>query len=369
MTQKTKDRLKRVGMVSAPIAAGVGTYLLSRTPFKSLSKRVYGKHLEPAYVAKKFVKTKKGDNAPMPKLHGFTRIISKKENLKSQMAALKKMKPGKHLNMGIMSEDYIKTPTRKGLHETTMIKDPHAKTILDKEEYGKKLHGLGMGAKTHVLSPELAEKLRSNPQRYAHTLKKHLGGDFFIKPKKEFSDLETSLGAGEYITPKTKWNEDKVIRFLDKPHQYVIQDKLPIKKEYRVTVLDGKILNILPRYNYNHWRYGGSGKMLNWKLHKQMEPLVKKHYKTMLPKDKITPMSMDIALTHQSGKPKLHIIESNLGVSGGQLEHPAIARKVYKEISGRETKPVAALKGVGAAGLTGLIEKKVSDHGKKEKRR
>lgn len=217
-------------------------------------------------------------------------------------------------------------------------------------------------------------------QALQRALQKKRPGGYIIKPR-------TAAGTGEIIqgtddltqllrdpSRRGEWTRD----MLQNPQHYVVQERIPIATErrlpfvgrkhhpgkaelpveYRVHVVGGRIVPeaISRRYGtvggLNPLKTRREKQELIRQLQPQLEQLPEKARSGML-------MGMDVART-QGGK--YRVIESNpMGGQSGFLQPdithaPTLSpHKVYKAVTGRESKPLAAAKALAGGGAAARL--------------
>lgn len=371
--------------LAAAAATGVGAYAALRHPSKSsVIYKAFGKHLEPViqrapYGVKRLLPESGAERfawnqwKQLPtdwnkelKAHPG-RIKDKGEFMDAARAKSTHMvDPDKEMYMGMEMSDLKHTPNFKpGTNLALLTTDPTAKKVLDKYEHQRALEHTGFGIKTDLVHEPEKIKNMSNDEIKAHFHKKY-GDNWILKPRDDAAThLGGSLGPQTIIHSGTRSNKrwDLVRKHA---HEYIRQEKLNIHDEYRATIAGDKVISVVPRWDYGLGWTIPKTKFMHPKLHKDIEAAVKAHHQALGISHK-TPMvaGMDFAAVKDANGNISHkIVETNLGINGGELDYPYQNTMLYKHMTGRHTKPVAAAAaatagiGVGAATAIALKPKK-----------
>lgn len=360
------SKLKKGLRIGASVAAGVGAVALTASALRKrpgLIKKVYGKDLKPRMLIKgdrtsEITKVRKVGWSPFkPKMvgqHGEKVRLKKSEiGLLHGFDTYGKVK-------GKGKELYLSPPGQKSLNQAE-----------DKLIYGKKMYQQGVGAKTWKLSAQDAAKIkrmRKDSSTINFLNKKYGKGKFIFKPRTDFEkDLPATIGKASLVHSGTKSKMTGLLR--KNPERFIGQEKLKIKKEYRIRTLNGKVVAIVPRYpgknvlkveknlNLIEKNKGGMGLVpLSTKTGKgkKIKKFIKKNPQSFDlggSGKRINTMAFDVAEI-KGKKPSYKVIEANV-ITGDDLDNPYISGKLYKKLTGKASGTEKTIKLTGAAGLAG----------------
>lgn len=370
IAKKKKSKLKKALTVGGSALAGVGAAALGVSAFRK----------KPGAIYKAFGKKL------TPRMWHFSEEGSKKVTIKEPLErwAMKgwKPKPGGEIGEGIGDLKKGEVGFAHGIGEsllerqkTPYINNPSkilTEDILDKYKYGKELHKKGLGAKTWRLPMKDVDTIydKRKPGNVIKFLdKKHGKGKYIYKPRMDdWDDLGATGGTNSLI--RSEGTKKKNLKaFKQEAHNFIGQEKLDIKKEYRVRTVNGKMIAALDRYpsktsqNILH-RTGllkkdkmGIGvipKQTMFGEGRALRKFVEKNQKSFNPgggKGKVNTVGFDVAsVKGKGGKREFKIIEAN-PYSGADLNNPYVSSKVLKELTGEATKGEKIIKGTAAAGL------------------
>lgn len=262
------------------------------------------------------------------------------------------------------------------------ISAPGQKAIIeseDKYKYGKKLHKAGVGAKTWKLEKGDIKKLKGmkRDEDAVNYLDKKYGKDKFIfKPRDDSGvKLPATMGTNSLVHSQSlakgkKSQPAKMVKYIRKsPEHFIGQEKMNIKKEYRVRTVDGKALGITNRYPSKLTQkilqksglLGESKQSIGFLpvtrkfgKGKEIADFVNKNPKAFnlkSGKKGINTMAFDVAETVDSkGKKSFKVIEANT-TSGADLDNPYMAGKLYKKLTGKASGLEKKVKYTGAGAL------------------
>lgn len=212
---------------------------------------------------------------------------------------------------------------------------------------------------------EAVEMAGNDPEK----LKQMYPEGYLIKPR------EGSMShVSDFVTEQTPMASDKFQTAARNADSHLIQERLPIDKEFRVHSVAGEPFSpthrFLPhaglRKIWNKYMGGGGGAFVP-AMGKEKQELLdfvresQKHMKApsgqpLAEVGEAGHMAFDVAKL-QDGTYRL--IEAN--PTPGTLMNPLTARKLQQMVTGRVPKDVAALGGLGAAGLTAGAGSELSD--------
>jgi hypothetical protein len=209
-------------------------------------------------------------------------------------------------------------------------------------------------------------------QLLGETLKR-VGGDP-AKLKRVFEDrgfvIKPRTGsmskAEDLLTEATPLSDPRLQQALKNPKEFIIQEKIPIQKEFRVHMINNVPFTVshreLPhkglRGLWNKYMGGGGGAFVPvvGKQRRELKEFTAKatehigrtpEGKSLLGKQESVHQALDVARLPNG---ELRIIESN--PTPGTLMNPVVSRKLQRMVTGRDPRDVAAIKALGAGALT-----------------
>jgi hypothetical protein len=201
---------------------------------------------------------------------------------------------------------------------------------------------------------------------------KRVGGDPSrlkeIYPEFMLKAREGSMGQGIYSSLDAPGARNA----LQNPNHFIFQEKMPIKNEYRVHTLDNEPFTASHRFIPNKtlrnmWDKlpgvgGGAFVPLVGKRRKALHDFIRESTAHLKPANGASLSdvgeSMHVAWdVAELPDGTFRLIEAN--PVPGTLMNPAIAQKFQKKLTGRWSRPVAALGGTALAGSSGLLANKM----------
>lgn len=362
---------KAILPATGAVAAGIGTYALSRRGGKKLVlPKAYTKKLDPLAIRQGVSKE------PSTTLGRFTgRLMEGADEIVPVRVDSKKAITPRKINkdeVAFVSDPFV----GQAVSGRNIVGDvPKNRSFIsnteDKWEEARKLQSVLPGGAgnlfpvTNIARGTGKSGLKSRHEKWVKEhgdyLYKHRGsvqsgpgGESFVSSK----DVDSFLSGGKL----TKEKETAIRGILRKPEDYIIQKKHELKRskitgkpiEYRVHIVDGKVLDPVPRTAFVPTS-GGSNKA------KQVaEEFARSLGKT---KSKGEGFALDVAATKDGFK----IMETNPGGASGFLSPSFMAtkdpislltavsqtQKRYKALTGRSSQLEAGIKGIGAGAVGG----------------
>lgn len=366
ISEEKPSKLKKGLRIGTAVAAGASSIALAASALRKrpgLIKKVYGKRLKPILFRFGHELPKKNK---MSNLEEFSRRPFKIRHTEDygRKLRLKKNEIGLFDNLEYdklkVKDKYITPPGQKSLVQAD-----------DKLIYGKKLYQQGTGAKTWRLSNQdiaKVKKMRSDAAAINFLNKKYGKGKYIFKPRKDSLGLPSTIGKESLVHSGTKSKMTGLLR--KNPGKFIGQEKLNIKNEYRVRTLNGKVIGVLPRYASKttttigkklgiyknpQGEIGVIPLSTKFGTGRRIKKFVKKNPQSFNLGDKgkrINTLAFDVAEV-KGKKPSYKVIETNIN-SGGDMDNPYIAGRLYKKLTGKASGTEKAIKLTGSAGLAGV---------------
>lgn len=214
-------------------------------------------------------------------------------------------------------------------------------SLADKEQFARRFKNKAIptiGLEQIVKSPKLTQRQR---ERALRTIHKFTGGQFVIKPK------DTAVtNIKDLITDKTPKSGLK--KAFKNPKNFLLQPRLKIKSEYRVTFSAGKVTSVFHRRLPGSTSGFGSVLPVFGKERRNIKNFVEKAFRSRGIKEGSGVLGIDVAKTGKG----LRLIEAN--VSPGDIRNPLKSQFAKFRATGRASKGFALAAGVGVAAFVGF---------------
>lgn len=237
-------------------------------------------------------------------------------------------------------------------------------------------HGTGGGAGLEGAIPKtdlLKQRLREVPHEH---LSKAYPTGYVIKPRTGSMSKAENL-----LTEATPADDPRLREALRNPGEFIIQEKIPIQKEFRVHLVNNVPFTAshreLPheglRSLWNKHMGGGGGAFVPvmGEERQRLMDFARNSTKHIGQTEGGNLMGQSEHLHHALDIARLpdgsfKVIESN--PTPGTLMNPIVSRKLQHMVTGRVPKDVAALGGLGAAAGTGLAAHAIMNRDQREDR-
>lgn len=204
---------------------------------------------------------------------------------------------------------------------------------------------------------EALKRVGGDPKRL-----KEIYPDFMLKARSE------SMGRGIFKS----LDDPGVNEAIQNPSQFIFQEKMPIKNEFRVHTIDNEPFTATHRFMpnktlrglWNRVAGGGGGAFvpLVGKRRRALHDFIRQSTAHLKPADgkslsdvgESMHVAWDVAELPDG---TFKLIEAN--PVPGTMMNPGIAQKLQKQITGRWSRPVAALGGTALAGTSGVAANKI----------
>jgi hypothetical protein len=217
--------------------------------------------------------------------------------------------------------------------------------------------GMASSLPNTIRLDEALKRVGGDPKRL-----KEIYPDFMLKARNE------SMGRGIFKS----LDDPGVNEALQNPSQFIFQEKMPIKREFRVHTIDNEPFTATHRFMpnktlrglWNRMAGGGGGAFvpLTGKRRKDLHDFIRQSTAHLKPADgkslsdvgESMHVAWDVAELPDG---TFKLIEAN--PVPGTMMNPGIAQKLQRQITGRWSRPVAALGGTALAGTAGLTTNKI----------
>lgn len=361
--------LQRYGAPALGLAAGLGTYTLARKFRPSMDPRL--RALQEQAKNKKFeVATSYPAGRGLRSWLFGARDIPHRSDIKDP--AFQAQRP----NSTILHHTPNKGDTSGGVNINTGVLPDY---LDDKHTFHQLMtQGTGGGTGLEGAVPEtqlLRDVLRKYQGNYAK-LQKDIGHDYVIKPRTGSMSKAENL-----LTRTTDIRTPRLQQAIQNPSEFILQQKIPIEKEYRVHMINGvpftaahrQIPHEGLRRVWDKSMGGGGGafvpvmgderKRLMQFAEKATHHLGKTPTGTnILGQSENLHHALDVAKLQGGG---YKVIESN--PTPGTLMNPVTSHKLQQMVTGRIPKDIAALGALGVGGATSLGARKLLNTKEDEK--